>query len=38
MGKLSTTPSAAEHGKKGRSVRVTVPVMGEKFEFELPVE
>jgi hypothetical protein len=38
MGKLSATPSVAEHGKKGRMVRVMVPVMGEKFEFALPVE
>lgn len=38
LGKLSESASVAEHGKKGRCVRVTVPVMGEEFRFELPVE
>jgi len=38
LGKLSEAASAGEHGKKGRRVRVSVPVMGEEFRFELPVE
>ncbi len=38
LGKLSQSASVAEHGRKGRLVRVSVPVMGEHFRFELPVE
>jgi hypothetical protein len=38
LGKVSESAPAAEHGKKARRVRVSVPVMGEEFRFELPVE
>ena len=38
LGKLSESRAVGEHGKKGRLVRVIVPVMGEKFQFELAVE
>ncbi len=38
LGKLSEAAGVAEHAKKGRLVRVTVAVMGEKYSFELPVE
>jgi len=38
LNKLSESAAAGEHGKKGRLVRVTVPVMGDSFQFELPVE
>jgi hypothetical protein len=38
LGKLSEAAPAGEHGKKARGVRVTVPVMGTEFRFELPVE
>ncbi len=38
LGKLAESAAAGEHGKKGRLVRVTVPVVGEKFQFELGVE
>ncbi len=38
LGKLSEAAPAGEHGKKARHVCVTVPVMGEEFRFELPVE
>lgn len=36
LGKVAET--AAAHGKKTRRLRVTVPVQGENFQFELPVE
>jgi hypothetical protein len=35
MGKLS---ESRKQGKKARRVRVTVPVLGDNFQFELPVE
>jgi hypothetical protein len=35
LGKLS---EAREEGKKTRRVRVRVPVVGDNFQFELPVE
>lgn len=38
LGKLSAAPAATNHGKKVRMLRLTVPVMAEKFEFDLPVE
>jgi len=38
LGKLAEAKSDSEHGKKARLVRVTVPVTGENFRFELPVE
>lgn len=38
LGKLSKSPPASSHGKKGRLVHVTVPVGGESFQFVLPVE
>ncbi len=38
LGKLSASADVAEHGKKGRLVRVTVRVTDENFQFELPVE
>jgi len=38
LGKLSESAAVAEHGKKGRAVRVTVPVGGESFQFNLAVE
>lgn len=38
LGKLSETSAVADHGKKGRAVRVTVPVGRERFQFDLTVE
>jgi hypothetical protein len=38
LGKLAEGAGVAEHAKKGRLARVTVIVMGEKYQFELPVE
>ncbi len=38
LGKLSESAAVADHGKKGRAVRVTVPVGGESFQFDLAVE
>jgi hypothetical protein len=38
LGKLSEAPPVTPHGKKDRRVKVMVPVMGETFQFELPVE
>jgi hypothetical protein len=38
LGKLSEAKSDSEHGKKAGRVRVTVPVTGEDFRFELPVQ
>ncbi|MGA2905700.1 MAG: hypothetical protein ABSD98_17895 [Candidatus Korobacteraceae bacterium] len=38
LGKLSESSAVGEHGKKGRLIRVTVPVGGESFQFRLPVE
>jgi len=38
LGKLSESPAVGERSKKGRLVRVTVPVAGERFQFELAVE
>ena len=38
LGKLSESAELSGHGKKGRLLRVTVPVGGESFEFELAVE
>jgi hypothetical protein len=37
LGKLSES-AAADHGKKGRAVRVTIAVGGESFQFDLGVE
>ena len=36
--KLAESAAVGEYGKKGRLVRVIVPVVGEKFQFELRVE
>jgi hypothetical protein len=38
LGKLSESAAASNHGKKGRLVRVTVPLGSESFQFVLPVE
>jgi hypothetical protein len=38
LGKLSESASASNNGKKGRVVRVTVPVGAESFQFVLPAE
>jgi hypothetical protein len=38
LGKLAESRQESSHGKKGRLVRVTVPVGGESFQFVLPVE
>ena len=38
LGKLAATSDGAGHGKKSRTLRLTVPVMDETFRFELPVE
>jgi hypothetical protein len=38
LGKLSEGSPASSHGKKGRLLRVTVPVGSETFQFVLPVE
>jgi len=38
LGKLSESAAVASHGKKGRAARLTVPVGGESFQFELAVE
>ena len=38
LGKLAKSAAASNNGKKGRLVRVTVPVGGESFQFVLPVE
>jgi hypothetical protein len=38
LDKLARQPSTADHGKKRRIVRVTVPVDGESFQFVLLVE
>ena len=38
LGKVAEAKSDSGHGKKAGLVRVTVPVMGENFKFELPVE
>lgn len=38
LGKLSESREESAHGKKGRRVRVTVPVGAENFQLVLPVE
>lgn len=38
LGKLSASSQAPSHGKKGRLVRVTVPIGAESFQFVLAVE
>ena len=38
LGKLAEAAGVSEHAKKGRLVRVTVAVMGENYQFQMPVE
>jgi len=38
LGKLAESAAASNNGKKGRLVRVTVPLGSESFQFVLPVE
>ncbi len=38
LGKLSENAPPSSHGKKGRLLRVTVPVGAESFQFMIPVE
>jgi len=38
LGKLSESAPPSSHGKKGRLLRVTVPVGAESFQFLVPVE
>ena len=38
LGKVAESADVPAHGKKGRLVRMVVPVGGERFQFEMPVE
>ena len=38
LGKLAAAAGLSEHARKGRLVRVTVAVMGEKYQFQMTVE
>ncbi len=38
LGKLAESAAAANNGRKGRLVRVTVPLGGESYQFVLPVD